>query len=515
MAALTGIRRYGLAFLLGMAAAAALPPIYAVPLLLPAFVGLLWLIQASPNWRASAWIGWWFGLGHFAVGTYWISISLLVDAARFAWLIPFAVFGISGYLALYPALAAVATHVSRTRGVGRVLVFAAAWFAAEWLRGVALTGFPWNLMGTVWAFSDGMIQITSVIGVLGLGFVTVLLAALPAVSLGRLDGIGSNRARPRGWQVCVVICAALAGLWGFGAVRLAGAETVTVPDIRLRIVQPNIAQKNKWRPDLMERNFAHHLRLSTAPGFERTTLVIWPEAAATFPLATRPARRAAMTIAVPKGGYLITGAPRTTMAGVSPPQLWNSVYAIDEAGEAAAIYDKHHLVPFGEYLPLRDILKSAGIDKIAPGALDFSPGPGLATLGLPGLPRLSPLICYEVIFPSRVIAPGARPGWLLNVTNDAWFGRSSGPYQHLASARIRAVEEGLPLVRAANTGISAVVDSHGRVTARLGLNEEGVIDAALPAAVPTLTLFARYGNWIALLIAGAGVLIGLWVGRRV
>lgn len=512
--ALTGIRRIGLAVLLGAAAAAALPPIYAVPLLVPAFVGLVWLIDGSHGWRRAAAAGWWFGLGHFIAGTYWISISLLVDAARFAWMLPFAVLGTAGYLALFPALAAVLQYLSRTRGIGRILIFAAVWTGTEWLRGTVLTGFAWNLQGTVWVFSDAMIQFASVTGVLGLSLVTVLVAALPAVLADRqvMDGLVARRRR----QAALAAAAAgLAGIWLFGAVRLADADVVPVANVKLRIVQPNIAQENKWRRDLLEDNFVRHLRLSTAEGFDDVTHVIWPEASSPFPLSRHPDRRLAVGAAVPPGGVLITGAPRTTPPGEKPFRVWNSLYAIDGHGTAVAVYDKHHLVPFGEYMPLRQVLKPLGIDKITAGAVDFSAGPGLRTMQYPGLPPASPLICYEAIFPGAVIAAGARPGWLLNVTNDAWFGRSSGPFQHFASARLRAVEEGLPLVRAANTGISAVVDPYGRVAAELGLGEQGVIDAPLPSALAALTPFARFGNWLVGILILLAAAIGWGIGRPI
>lgn len=511
--ALSGIRRIGLALLLGAAAAAALPPVYAVPLLVPAFVGLVWLIDGSRTWRRAAAIGWWFGLGHFIAGTYWISISLLVDAARFAWMVPFAVIGISGYLALFPALAALLQHLSRTHGLGRILVFAAAWTVSEWLRGVVLTGFAWNLLGTVWVFSDAMIQLASVAGVLGLSLVTVLVAALPAALADR-PARDDPASRTRRRAALATAAAGLLGIWLFGSVRLAGVEVEPVANVKLRIVQPNIAQEHKWRRDLLDDNFIRHLRLSIAERSAEVTHVIWPEAASPFPLSRYADRRLAIGAAVPPGGVLITGAPRTTPPGEKPFRIWNSLYAIDGHGTAVTVYDKHHLVPFGEFMPLRQALTPLGIDKITPGAVDFSPGPGLRTLQYPGLPPASPLICYEAIFPGEVVAAGARPGWLLNVTNDAWFGRSSGPYQHFASARLRAVEEGLPLVRAANTGISAVVDPYGRVVVELGLGEEGVIDAPLPSALAALTPFARLGNWTAGLLIVLVAAVGWGAGRR-
>lgn len=508
--ALQGARRYALAAALGVLAVGALPPFHLVPLLVPAFCGLIWLLDGSRSWRVSAWTGWWFGLGYFVAGIYWISVSLLVDAARFAWLIPFAVLGISGYLALFPAMAAALFRLSGVRGVGRVLIFAVLWTAAEGLRGVVLTGFPWNLLGTVWVFSAEMMQIAAVVGAYGLSLITVAAAALPAALA---DPPRSRAAVRPAWFALAAGAAVLAGIWLFGAARISSPQVDVVAGATLRLVQPNIPQEHKWRDDLVNANFARHLQVTLRPGFERVTHVIWPEAATPFALSVRPEPRAAIARVVPENGVLITGAPRATAPGVEPFRLWNSLYAIDGMGAVVAEYDKRHLVPFGEYMPLRAVFGLFGLDKIAPGSVDFSAGEGPSVLNLPGLPPASPLICYEVIFPGEVAEGTPRPQWLLNLTNDAWFGRSTGPYQHFAAARLRAVEEGLPVVRAANTGISAVVDPYGRVIARLGLGVEGVIDAGLPAALPEPTVFGRFGNAIP---AGLALLaaLGGWLLRR-
>ncbi len=277
--------------------------------------------------------------------------------------------------------------------------------------------------------------------------------------------------------------------------------------VRLRLVQANIAQHHKWRDDLRADHFARHVELTAAPAAAPITLVIWPETAVPYLLDREPERLAMIADLVPPGGLLITGAVRATPEGMTPFQVWNSLRVIDDGGAVVATYDKHHLVPFGEYVPFRGILT---LVKLTAGAVDYSPGPGPRTLALDGLPSVSPLICYEAIFPGQVTDPDDRPGWLLNVTNDGWYGVSTGPYQHLAQARLRAVEEGLPLVRAANTGISAVVDSFGRVTASLGLAKAGVVDAALPMALPDPTPFARAGAWPFLFVLAA---IGLWAWR--
>ncbi|MCH9020438.1 MAG: apolipoprotein N-acyltransferase, partial [Proteobacteria bacterium] len=315
------------------------------------------------------------------------------------------------------------------------------------------------------------------------------------------------------WAPSAAAAALLVAVWAGGSVRLAGAGDEAVEGVLLRLVQPNVGQHHKWKPELREALFARHLRLTASAGFERVTHVIWPETAVPFFLANEPARRRAVAAATPRGGALITGALRTTPEPTSPPKLWNSLHAIDDAGRVVATYDKFHLVPFGEYVPFRRWFPT--IAKLTYGATDFSAGPGPQTLRVPGLPPFSPLICYEAIFAHQVVDSADRPAFLLNLTNDAWFGISSGPYQHFAAARLRAVEQGLPLARAANTGISAVVDGYGRITARLGLGREGVIDAPLPEALGGLTPYARWGDLLPLtIVAATGLGAGWWTRRR-
>jgi apolipoprotein N-acyltransferase len=483
--ALTGWRRWLLALALGIAATGALPPLHLLPLLIVAFSGLVWLIDGCNRHRAAMAAGWWFGFGHFMTGLYWFGHAMLTDPERFAWMVAPAILGASAVLAIFPALAALAARLA-SPGVTRVLILALAWAATEWLRGNIFTGFPWNLIGTAWTVSDAMIQSVAVVGTLGLGLITVTLAALPATLA---DNGADDRLR---WSPTVLGIALLAMLWGGGALRLGGAETTAVDGVMLRLVQPNVAQHHKWQPERREALFNRHLSLTTSAGFDQVTHVIWPETAVPFFLANEPERRRIMASVTPAGGALLTGAIRTTPEPTTPRRLWNSLHAINGQGDVVATYDKAHLVPFGEYVPFRHILTMA---KLTYGAVDFSAGPGPRTIKIPGLPAFSPLICYEAIFPQAVVNPADRPGFLLNITNDAWFGVSSGPYQHFASARLRAVEQGLPLVRVANTGISAVVDGHGRVTARLGLSQGGVLDSLLPKALDRATVYARWGDW--------------------
>ena len=510
LGALLGWRRLAAAAFLGALAALALPPIYAVPVLFVSFTALIWLIDGvdgtRASWRKAFVIGWWFGLAHFSAGLYWITNSLFVDAAAHGWLAPFAVLGLSLYFAVFPALACLASSLARP-GAQRVMVFAVAWAVSEWLRGVLLTGFAWNLMATALAFDVTAIQSVALVGGYGLSLLVVGIAAAPAA----LAVPAGGRAGTVGPLVTAAVLVALVGGAGMARISLAPAPGNASTDVVLRVVQGNIEQRLKWRPDLARSHYETYLRLShetRAGGVADVT--IWPETAVPFVLDGGPGLVRALIDAVPRDGVLITGAVRSTARGVAPRRLWNAVVVVTPKG-IAATYDKHHLVPFGEYVPARNILPIA---KITAGRIDFSAGPGPRSLNISGVPPVSPLVCYEAIFPGAVVAPGPRPGWLLNLTNDAWFGKSTGPYQHMAAARLRAVEEGLPLVRAANTGVSAIIDPWGRILASLPLGRRGVIQQPLPAALAAPPVFARTGNIAFGVFAALVLAFALWPWRR-
>jgi len=498
VAALDGWRRSLLCFGLGVVATCALPPSHALPLLVPAFAGLLWVIAAARSpWRAAL-SGWWFGCGHFLTACYWVGAALLTDPDKFAWVAVPAVLGLSAGLALFPALAALVVFLSRRTGFSRVVVFAVAWTVTEWLRGHLLSGFPMNFIGTSWTLSEGMIQIAAVTGVYGLSFVTILAAAVPALlSESPTDPEGAKVPETgTNWRAPVAMILVLAAIWIGGTVRLAVQPPTALEGVKLLLIQANIPQRLKWSGDARQASMEKHLRMTLAVSPGSFSHVIWPETAVPYDISNDPDLATWLAAAVPEGGLLFTGALRRGGAPGEAPILWNSLHAIDASGGLSATYDKQHLVPFGEYMPLRSIMSFA---KLTHGNLDFSAGHGAQTLSLPDLPPFSPLICYEAIFPGQVTASDSRPGWLLNITNDGWFGNTAGPYQHLQAARLRAVEEGLPLVRAANTGISAVIDPLGRYVGRLPLGYEGVLQASLPRALGR-TPYAAIGDWMMLLI---------------
>jgi apolipoprotein N-acyltransferase len=505
LAALTGWRRLAMAMALGAVASLAMPPASLAPILLPAFVGFLWLSEGSATPRGAFAAGWAFGFGYFVFGLYWIAFALTVDLASFFWMIPFAVAGLPAFLALFVGAAAWAVARLRFAGLRRAFAFALFWAGAEWLRGHVLTGFPWNLIGYAWFDWTPVLQSASVFGIYGLSLVTALAACLPAAAVDRQRG-GWNR---WGLAASAAALAALALFAAAGALRLGQADAGTVPGVMLRLVQPDIAQEEKWRADRLVENFRLHLELSSSPGHERVTHVIWPETAVPFRLAQDVTARRAIGQVAPPGGLVLTGGPRT-LPPEEPQRYWNSLFAIAPDGSIAGVYDKAHLVPFGEYVPLRGILP---IERVVPGRGDYAAGPGPRTLDLPGLPPVGPLICYEAIFPGAVVdwrEEAQRPDWLLNVTNDAWYGETAGPHQHFAISATRAVEEGLPVVRVATTGVSGVVDPYGRVTAALGLGERGVLDAPLPLGLGRPTVYGRVGDLFFWIFWAAGVGL-LWL----
>lgn len=478
---------------LGAASALALPPLHAVPVLLvtlPAFLGLL---GAAKAWRAALLLGLAFGWGHHIIGTYWVTHALFTDLARWWWLVPVAAPGIAVPLALFSAVPALAAWWAPP-GWRRVMAFSGAWVLGEMLRGVMFTGFPWNLMGTVWAFSALPLQPAAWVGVHGLSLLTVFIACLPALRDWRWMGLG----------------AALLVVWmGFGIWRL--ADPAAPPEeTRVILVQGNVAQDLKWQEDQRLPIFQRYLALTELAGRaaheahpQARIVVIWPETASPYLLAQDEQARRVIAAALPPNGVLLAGTVRATWgADARLSGIYNSLVGVGPEAGLLAVFDKAHLVPFGEYMPLGGLLPI----RMVTGGMDFSAGPGPASVSIPGIPAFSPLICYEVIFPGRVVGE-SRPAWLLNVTNDAWFGISAGPFQHLASARLRAVEEGLPMVRAAQTGISAIFDGQGRALGRLGLGATGTLAEWLPDA-SAATPFARWGLWV----PGVLVIIALFLG---
>jgi apolipoprotein N-acyltransferase len=489
------------AFAAGSGSVLAMAPFFLWPVLFVALPILVWLIDraerapANRPWRL--WLalfapGWWFGFGYFVFGLFWIGEAFLVEAERFLWALPFALTLLPAGLAIFfGAATAVAAAVSRP-GLNRVVALALTLSVTEWLRGHIMTGFPWNTLGYALTMPLQLMQSAAVIGIYGLTLAAVLIFAAPAVLLAEGARLRSAIAIAAVPLLLMVI---------FGVFRLALSPESTVPGVRLRLVQPSVPQREKWVAENQRWIFFAHIDLSkrTPDGvtddMAAVTHVIWPEAAMPFRPLQSPEALAAIGEMLPAGKFLLSGGLRTIEPPAGPLEARNSLMVIGHGGEVGAIYDKIHLVPFGEYVPLRPILDKIGLEQVTRQRGGF--GIGVAPrplLVIPGLPPVGPLICYEAIFPAAVVQGVDRPGLLVNITNDGWFGNTTGPRQHLHQARVRAVEEGLPLVRAANNGISAMIAPSGRITGRLDLNVRGSLDVDVPRAVPP-PVYARFGDF--------------------
>lgn len=440
--------------------------------------------------------GWLAGVGYFSIGVWWITEAFMVDVAAHGWMAPFALLLMSGGLALFWGLAALAYRMTRPAGPWRTLVFAGCLAALEWLRGHAFTGFPWNLPGETWVAGGAVSQAASLVGAYGLTWITIAIGAVPA--LGFEAGTRMRRVLP-----VAVAGLVLAGLYVFGAARLAEAPAARPDAPRVRIVQGNIDQKEKWKPENLDQIVSTYLELSRRPG--APDIVVWPEGALPAVIDDLLAPGSPYVFrfanALAPGQTLLMGANRAGMSPDGSVDYFNSLVGLQRAGgglKVTGVYDKHRLVPFGEFLPFGDLATKLGIRSLVHMPEDFTAGPPPAPLRLDGAPPVQPLICYEALFP-RIATEGAvrsgfRPEWLLNVSNDAWFGATSGPWQHLNIASYRAIEEGLPIVRATPTGVSAMIDANGRITgAKLMLGAEGVVDGRLPPALPP-TVYSRVGD---------------------
>lgn len=485
VAMLAGWRRNVAAFAFGALCTLTLAPFYLFPLLIPSFTGLYWLLEGAASRRRMFWDGWWWGWGFYMTGLYWVCIALFTDAEKFAWLLPFTLFGLTGVIAIYSGVACWLMSWLLLRGLTRLFVFSVVWMGVEMARGYLFTGFPWNLPGYSFGFSDASLQLASLIGAYGLTWYAVLLGLSGAVPHER-----------RGLLFAAVLWGVLALGTAWGGWRLYEANQVPqekrfVEGVMLRLVQANIQQPHKWDPKLRMKGMQEHVTLTQAPGLEKITHVIWPETAVPYVLQSATTLSRLLGSAVPEGKILITGTLRMEGEGEEiGSQIWNSLVAINHDGNIVGSYDKVRLVPFGEFQPFRDYLPKEWLTPV--GDKDFSSGPAVHRLDWPGLPPLLPLICYEVIFPVMIISSETRPAMLLSVTNDAWFGTSTGPYQHYQMARMRAVELGVPLVRVANTGITAIVDAVGQVVAYIPLGHKAFVDSPLPVSQNEPTTYSKY-----------------------
>ena len=500
-----GWRRAGLAVAAGSLSVLAFAPVFAFPILFCTLPVLVWLIDSSPTPRAAAWSGWCFGFGYFFFNLFWIGEAFLVEADKFAWLLPFAITLLPAGLGMFWALAAWISRRVWPQGFARVLVLAITLSSVEWLRGHLFTGLPWNVIGYALTYPLALMQSASLMGVYALTLLAVAIFTGPLVILADPDAGERNQRIIRSalWGALPVALMFVYGTW-----RLSEPQTF-VDGVKIRIVQPNVLQTEKWKPEHQLRIFQDHLALTVSePSGVRDdmagiTHVIWPEAAMPFfPLEQLQALEA-IGATLPDGRVLITGGLRRELTNADGSPLpytarkaFNSLMVFNDVGQLTASYDKIHLVPFGEYLPMESLLGELGLNFLTQGLGTFSTGVEPRPLiTVSGLPPVLGLICYEVLFPGQIVQSADRPGVIINVTNDGWFGNSTGPRQHFHQTRVRAVEEGVPVLRAANNGISGAIDPYGRVLFSLGMNKRGVIDTPLPKA-GTATPFSRFGNGV-------------------
>jgi apolipoprotein N-acyltransferase len=479
---------------LGVLAALALPPLTLSPLLLIAIPGLLMLIGGAAGMRGALRRGFAFGLAHHLVGLYWVTNAILVEAADFWWAVPIAVPLLAAFLALFIAVPCGLARLAPA-GWRRASVLAGLWVIGDLARQFALTGFPWNPIGSAWEFPGylglAFMQPAAWVGVPGLTLGTLILAATPVL----------------GWRGRMGNAALLAGWCLFGVLRL-HEKAGPAPNLDAVMVQGDVSEtehRDHWQDRAwVNQIFDRHLLL-TRQGAEETHgkpfFVVWPETASPFWLQSDNAARQAVAEAAGGAIASIVGTPRDDPA--HGPH--NSLVVVSPEGTMLDYYDKHHLVPYGDYFP--------SYLPIRLGEQGWAPGPGLKTLHVPGLPAIGPSICYEAVFPAQLVLESDRPSLLVNITNDSWFGNSAGPRQHLAAARMRCVEEGLPMVRAANTGISAMIDAHGRVVSALGLNERGVLVTGVPGALGP-TPFSRMGLAAPAILALLTCCFGFGMARK-
>ena len=484
ISSLSGWRRGLTAFLSGAVATLTQPPFDIFIAGFLAFPLLVWLIDGAIPHRdkgpikrflPAGIIGWWFGFGYFVSGLWWIGTALLVDAEQFAWAIPLAVLGLPAFLAIFYGAGAMIARLFWSQGIGRIFAIAFAFGFVEWLRTFVFTGFPWNALGYAAMPVPMMMQSVEVIGLVGMSALAALVFSAPALlSGGHLAKSGL----------------ALAGLLlaahiGFGAWTLSRAPALDTDrtTLSLRIVQPSISQSMKWDDNERRAIFDKFIAMTKqtpAEGKPKPDVVIWPETAVPYILSLTPEALKSIADVIDDDQVLLTGAVREERVPRRDPRYYNSILTINGDGRIIDYTDKVHLVPFGEYLPFEKTLRSWGLQEIVEMPGGFTAAKARHAINVMEGQTFLPLICYEAIFPDELSYTGRKATAIVNVTNDAWYGDTPGPYQHFRQAQVRSIEQGLPLVRAANNGISAVVDSYGRIIEQLPLDAVGVIDAYLP-----------------------------------
>ncbi|MBP3545913.1 MAG: apolipoprotein N-acyltransferase [Alphaproteobacteria bacterium] len=473
-----------LLFLAGGISTFALPPYYHIWVLFFTFGLLNFFLQNTISYKQSFIFGYCFGFGFFSVGLSWLANALALDIVSFGWLIPIALGASGAFFGLFFGGPALISHYFKNV-YSKIIIFAVSVAFFEWIRSFLLTGFPWNLLGSAFAFNHLWLQFASIFGTYGLSIFLIMIAMFPSTML--FIPYKKNAFIGIGLSLLIILT-----MFIFGFYRTTKIDNDNKSDISIRIVQPSIPQNLKWNKEDLEQNFADYIELSQANGFETADVVIWGETASTFPLALNSSRMYQVLPAIPDDGFLITGSIDYFPVG-DDWQPVNAGLVFQHGKGLIANYAKSHLVPFGEYIPFRRYLPES-LRPITGFISDFKKGSGVQTFSTDKLPPFGLLICYEIIFPSEVVDKNNRPQWLINLTNDGWYGKSSGPYQHLVSAQLRAVEEGITIVRAANSGVSAIISRSGKILNQIGLHKRGNLDAFLPEELEIITPYSKHNN---------------------
>lgn len=486
--------RYITLFSMGGLSALTLPPIGLFPLWFITIPAFIWILQTATTKKQAFFTGWAWGAGFFIISLYWVSFAMMVDLGSWWWVIPFSAILGPGLLGLYTGFAALLVFLSGTTKTRFILSFITCLSLSEYLRGVLFTGFPWNLFGYSWMGVDAVAQNLSWAGIYGLTFLTIAWASIPAV-------------KNRLFSWVLILSFILTSGWGSYHLSEARHETT---DTIIRIVQPNIPQQEKWDKHKKWAHFKTLTNLSMYDPFKDKApdVIIWPETALTFDIARKAEAKGILTSIIPEAGFLLTGDLRIIPDNLGQTSYFNALTAIDHNGDFIQSWHKSHLVPYGEYIPFRDIINISPIGGLISGTGDFTAGTGPYTAQMNNIPKFSPLICYEIIFPNQVTATEDRPDWIINITNDAWYGRTAGPYQHFAITRARAIETGLPVIRVANTGISGAINPYGQVINRIGLGQKGAVNVKLPAPLPS-TFYNNRGNTAFFLMLLLSIMIAL------
>lgn len=521
-----GWQRFFLTMFAGAIGALAMPPFFGLPALFLSIPLLIWMLDGVESQKArKAWfgvsfsLGFAYGLGFFTVALHWIGAAFFVDGGPLLFVMPFAVLALAGTMALFWGVAVRLAYLFWSRSAWRIFALAASLSVAEFVRGHVLTGFPFDLLGYSLTANDMMMQATSLVGVYGLTPLVVMMASTPALIWPDDERTWSVRLAPFFLGLVLLVSQMAYGQWRLSAEAPIPSQDVSLRQgLSLRIVQPAIDQATKWQPSARSFITDQLFSLSQSQvgpndgGLFEVDLLIWPEAALPYYLTDEPGIFSRFARLLPPNTSLVLGVPRRELFADDSARAYNSIMVVDSEGEIAQTYDKTHLVPVGEFLPFKNLFAQFGLTQFVPGIEGWEHGLSRRVLDVEGLPSFLPLICYEAIFSGDLGTQNGAPEFILNVTNDAWFDGSIGPDQHFHHARVRAVEEGLPMVRAANSGVSGVIDAYGRIVAMAANGEVGVIHATLPGRLDG-TLFQTVRHWPFLVFVFLGFALA-FIGKR-